>query len=340
MRPEDRFLFFATRQRLDPERKAAMLALAEKHALRWDQVFLTAKEHGVAPLIYSNVTGIPELSAKIPENILKTYKLYTFNQIVYKRERARQIADAVKYFKAKKIDVILFKGAALDILVYDQPWYTTSKDVDIVLSVKQEELTPAQIEEIGDHFNRQTLEYDFYEHHDMNMNGMLPIPFEEVWEDARQIKILDQEALVLSPEDMLLSICVNSCRKRYLYLKSLLDIVETIEKYPYLNWDEFADRCQQYGCANIVYTALLVAGSTLGGNIPAPTLTALSPNMARSALITFCIKSLLQFDSLHTTNSKSFITQSLDPALLLPYATYMPGQMRQKIRLSLANRDH
>jgi hypothetical protein len=339
MRPEDRFLFLATRQKIDPDRKASMLAYVQKHALHWDQVFLTAKEHGVAPLVYINVTSIREIASQVPEDVLKSYKLYTFNQIIYKRERARQIADAVGYFKKKKIDVILLKGATLDLLVYDQPWYTTSKDVDMILHIKREDLPQEQIQEIDDHFFRQTIEYDFFEHHDMNMNGMLPIPFREVWKNAVTIKELDQEVLALNIEDMLLSICINSCRKRYLHLKSILDIVETIEKYPNLRWDEFAQRSRNYGCANIVYTALLVVRATIGGNIPSGTLTELKPNAVRSLIILLCIRFLVRFHSLFTsaTNTEN---RSLDPSLLLPYMTYVPGQMQQKFQWIWTSHGH
>ena len=172
----------------------------------------------------------------------------------------------------KVSDVILIKGAALDLLVYDQPWYTVSKDIDLILSARREELRAEEIEEIGCHFHQKGVEFDFFEHHDMNMNGLLPIDFDEVWKDAQVKQLNGETAYCLSPEDMLLSICINSCRKRYFRLKSLLDIVETVEKIPDLDWGKFIQRCKTYGCGNIVYTALKVANSTLGCPIPEPML--------------------------------------------------------------------
>ncbi len=339
MRPEDRFMFLATRQRLDPDRKAAMLAFVEKHALDWDQVFSTAKEHGIAPLIYTHVSSIPEITAKVPQNVLARYKLYTFNQMVFKRERAKQIINALAYFKDKNIKVILLKGVALGILVYDQPWYTISKDMDLVLSVKKEELSPKQVQDIDTFFHQQTIEYDYFEHHDMSMNGLIPIKFEEIWRRASRITIQEQDAFVLSPEDMLLSICINSCRKRYVNLKSLLDIVETIDRYPAFDWAEFCRSCNLYECANIVYAALLVARSTIGGNIPSSAFAALCSNRVRSATISLCVRILLRITSLRPSSSKTLFNRSIDLSLLLPYATYRPGQIRQKIKWIGANQE-
>jgi len=83
---------------------------------------------------------------------------------------------------------------------------------------------------------RSGIECDLPGHHDVDMNGVLPVRFDRIWEAARAVDFHGQEAFVMAPEDLLLSLCINSCRKRYFRLKHLFDIAETVHRLD-LDWN-------------------------------------------------------------------------------------------------------
>jgi hypothetical protein len=137
--------------------------------------------------------------------------------------------------------------------------------------------------------------------------------------------------LVLSPEYQLLSICINSCRKRFFRLKALLDIVETIRNTAELDWERFTSLCRQANCGSIVYTALRVAMDTLGCPVPKKVFSAMGISLARRAVIRLNIAFLMTFWSISSQLPRLRIFNRLiDLRLILPYAAYQPNQILRK----------
>lgn len=236
---------------------------------------------------------------------------------------------------AKKLDVMLVKGAALSRIVYNQPWYTTSYDIDMVLRARREEIDPHDYQEIVRVFeqnNRQRenftehIEYDFYEHHDVTMNNVLAVDAEQLWRDARQITLHDQPVYVMNPEDMLLAAAINSCRKRFFRLKSQCDIATIIDHYgTQLDWQLVADKAHAYKCNTIVYTALVATQVTLGCQLPAGFLRKLMKNPLRALLIPSLVKLLcrrLPLSQLFVDSGTAAHERQFSWPLFLTYATY------------------
>jgi hypothetical protein len=177
------------------------------------------------------------------------------------------------------------------------------------------------------------IEFDFYEHHDVNMNGVLNIDFDSVWRDARPMMYAGREVWLMCPEDLLISLCINSCRKRFFWLKSLCDIGETLRRYPALDWTALAEKARQYGCENIVYAALYVTSRTIGLNMPDRILDSLNVSLVRA----ICIRACADFQLRHVSPTSRasgaiwFFGRKLDWSLLLPYSTFSPLQFARKI---------
>src|SRR5207253_1716580 len=100
---------------------------------------------------------------------------------------------------------------------------------------------------------------DYTGHHDLSLNGIVSWPANDLWRAAHSVPVDDAPAVtayVLSPEDQLWTLCLNSCRKRFFRLKALFDIAETIAHYPDLDWDYFVRRVRMSESEGIVFTAL------------------------------------------------------------------------------------
>ena len=82
--------------------------------------------------------------------------------------------------------------------------------------------------------------------------------------DARSFPFQVNELLLMSTEDMLLSLCINSGRKRFFRLRSLVDIAETVNRGPELDWPMLVDKARAYQCSHIACPALLVTQTALG----------------------------------------------------------------------------
>jgi hypothetical protein len=294
-----------------------------------------AESHQVAPLIYFNLRQYELIHKKIPPTVVEKFKNSLHQNIIIKEKLAERITWALSFFKQRSIDVMIIKGAILDILVYDQPWYTVSDDIDLVISRTPEQIPDHEQREFMEFFHRSAVEYDYFEHHDVTMNNVLAVDFNRIWRDATQIVYREESAWIMSPEDMLISLCVNSCRKRFFRLRSLVDIAETINKYPNLDWIEFARKAGLYDCQNIVYTALLITQMTVGCNLPDKVYKNLAVNPVRSVIIRFFVHYILWTMSLYTIypfSGKTIFGREVNPSLVLPYAVYRPYQIIRKIK--------
>jgi hypothetical protein len=156
-----------------------------------------------------------EAGLQVPAAVMTQFQSCFFFNMSEKERKARILAEAIDYFQQRSIAVMFIKGIALDVLIYDHPYYVMSEDIDIVLSVKAEDLTGTQVQDIMYRLHNLGIEYDFFEHHDTTMNGVLPIDFRQIWQNARKIEFRGREVWVMSPEDILISTCINSCRKRF-----------------------------------------------------------------------------------------------------------------------------
>ena len=304
MTAEDRVLFAAARQDFREEHRAAVEALAPD----WEKVATIAESHGVAPIVGANLK-VESLHRAFYENVL------------IKAQEAERLARGIARLREAGYQVMLLKGIALDLLVYREPWVTTSKDADLLL--RPERRLSADEKEVRRSLYRSGIECDVLRHHDLDMNGVLPVRYDRIWAAARRVDYHGQEAFVMANEDLLISLCINSCRKRFFRLKHLFDIAESTRRLD-LDWDRLAARAREDRCEGIVHTALHVTTETLGCQVPAGALEALGVPRLRARLIRRLVDRFLRRGSL-----------SIPPPPWLPYASYSFVQALRLFRVAL-----
>lgn len=336
MQPEERLLFTCTRTTFPAVYQQMVHDLCYQAKIRWDIVYTTAEQHGVAPLIYANLQRCNPADLGMPLEIISRFRQSCARNIATKAHIAGKLIDILAFFNQRSIEVMLIKGAALDMAVYDQPWYTTFDDVDLVLKLDSTNLceqNDIEIEEFFLHF--PGFEYEYFKHHDVVMNDVLPVNFQRIWDDAIRIEYRGYQAWVMSPEDMLVSVCINSCRKRFFRLKALADISAVIDAYPDLDWAKLVQKAKLYDCAAIIYAALFVAEKTVGCVLPEQILSHLKVNPVRAWVIQFLSQrmSLAAFTSLKS--GTTVLGRRLDWSLLLSYATFRGYQVWRKIAFVL-----
>jgi len=238
--------------------------------MKWDVVHLTALQHQIAPLIYSHLLKCKNSGLSIAPEVLAKFRTNTIMLSLHKLKQEQDIVKILSYFNGKSVDVMLIKGAALSFTVYQDFSGYVIGDIDLILKNRREEVSEQEDQEDIVFFDKLNacVEWERFQHHDVSRNETLPIDFKRIWSHTKETTFFRQKVLVLSPEDMLLATCINSCRKRFFRLKSLCDIAEIINYFKELDWEVFIHNAKKYHCHYIVYTSLLVTSMIVGCNLP------------------------------------------------------------------------
>lgn len=327
MLPELDLLFTCVRQHLRLEQRQQIQQLCAQHPIDWPFVYGIAAQHGVAPLVFVNLQQVGLATLGIPPTIVMQFSQLTYGAIATKAGIARKLATVLAFLAEQGQRVMLIKGAALDHLLYQQPWYVTH-DIDLIFSSKRNDLAPATVAAIDRFFwELPGFEYDFYTHHDVTMNGVLPVDFGQIWRDAQPIEITGQVAYVMSAEDMVLAACINGCRKRFFRLKSLLAVAELLASPLRPAWPRLTQKAVAYDCGSIVYAALMMTKSTLGCELPEALAVQLGVHPVRARVIRALIRQLAFSPAHWLSGGGQFEQRCWDASLLLPYATYHGNQL-------------
>ena len=337
MRREDALLYLCCCQDLSAARADQILRNAREGDIIWPEVFSLAREHGVAPIVHRNLEIAVAAGLCVPDEILHKFRLATYRNITVKSRQAERLACALTFLRDLSVDVMALKGVALDLLVYDESWYTVAEDVDLVLRSRRAE-GKSLIEEVQNRLDGLGLEYELDQHHDVTLNGALAVDFGKIWRDAMVTDFQGLPLYLMAPEDMLLAVCINSCRKRYFRLRSLFDIAETVKRMPALDWSAFAHKAIEYDCNNITYTALTVTAATVGCTLPCYVMDKMAVGPSRRCLVDSVIRYLLHnvtLRSLSCYTGGKLIGRRFGWSLLLPYTAYHWPQRASKIREAL-----
>ena len=331
---EDELLATCSRVAFTEADQLSVLELSGRNEIRWDTVYATGRMHGVAPLVYRNLSLIDPVSLNLKNGVVDQFKRSFADNLVAKRHLREGLWKVLRFFNEKQLDVMLIKGAALDLFGNGYGRYTVSRDVDLIVRAREEDLPDdvlAQILALSDGF---PLEYDFHGHHDIDMNGVLPIDWNRIWGDAIPVHYEGRDFFIMSPEDALITACINACRKRYFNLKALCAIDARLRDGAALLWDELAEKSHAYQVNGIVYAALVVAERVVGSPVPKDLTNGLGSIGTRAAIVSLLSKNL-SFSSLSSLYSGASVAhRKLGTSLLLPYACYRGDQIWRKLRFA------
>jgi hypothetical protein len=266
MTREDRLLLLAARQDFQPAHARAAAEILGGAAVRWDLLLDAAQEHGVLPIVGANLR---RCGAPLPAEVAGRLELALLENAALKERDADRLAAGLAALREVELEGLLLKGTALDLLVYDEPWVAVSKDIDLTLRPTGPGWAKGKGREKDVRRDLYThgVECDLEGHHDLTLNGLLPLDFARIWRDARPLSFRGQAAWMMSPEDLLVSLCVNSCRKRFFRLKGLFDIAETLRRGGPFDPGRVAVIAREGRCSGVVYAALAAAREALGAPV-------------------------------------------------------------------------
>jgi hypothetical protein len=341
MRAEDHILFACTRQELREEHREAVAEQCRAvqkvgRPIEWERLVGTAERHGVGPIVGVNLARSGAAAFGFPADLALRLELGLFENAAIKERDGITLRAALEHLAADGLEAMLLKGAALDLVVYEQPAWVISNDIDLVVRRHRGEPLPRNDWEIRRPLYAVGIECDYQTHHDVTMNGLLPVRFERIWRDARPVDVRGVPAFVMAPEDLVISLAINACRKRFLRLKELFALAESVRRLP-IDWPRLAAHAREDGAEGILYTALLITRETVGCPVPAEALSALGLSATRRLLLKSLVRSLLRAVSLtlKRRGGPALLGRRLGLSLLLPYACYRREQLLRSLRLAV-----
>jgi hypothetical protein len=204
-----------------------------------------------------------------------------------------ELRRVLEAFQHEGIEAIVLKGAALAETVYGDIGLRSMGDMDIL--VKKDNLPRAEkiMMNLGYFTSPLKRSREWYaenRHHlppyyqlengvkvDIHWHIVKPSkPYhakmiERFWKRARPIKLASTQALVLSPEDLLLHLCVHSLSHGFtpkLLLRQLCDISESIKHYENeYNWTRFQEEVDEYQLARLIYSTFYLIKQVLGNSV-------------------------------------------------------------------------
>ena len=311
------------------ERKRLIQA-SHQHDVDWSLFYHYADLHRVLPRVYMRLGGPGFCHVRLPEEIRKKFEHFFWRNAAIKTLQRTRLEKALAFLNRTIPDVMVLKGSALDLVAPQNIWERSYGDVDLVLGLDEDQVARREtvLRFLGDF---PGFEYDFLEHHDLTMNGVLKVDFNRIWQDSTQIEFRGHSVRVMSAEDMLIAACISSCRKRFARLKWIIAVAEIVENMGDLRWRMLARKSKEYGCENILYTGLFTTAVTTGCKLPNGFIGQLSVSTLKRGAIRLLTRRLTE-SSLSAGWRVPVIERNLGTSLLLPYVTYNWGQRIRKFR--------
>ena len=284
LRPEDELLLCCAGSSAKVGRMEALL----RRDLDWAYLLQRAFRHGLMPLLYQS------LSAACPQAVPDSALTLLRDQFQANARRnlslTEELLALLSLFEAHGIPAVPYKGPALAASVYGDIALRQFCDLDIlvhkrdVLRVKdlllsrgyRPEFPLTRAQEAA--LLRYDSEYAFVrpdtgsmvELHWEIMPRYFPFSLdsERLWERLELISIRGREVPSLSPEDLLLILCVHSAKHLWGRLLWVCDVARVISAYEGMDWGRVMGQARALGGERMLFLGLSLVGELLGATVP------------------------------------------------------------------------
>jgi hypothetical protein len=277
---ENRLLLYCSQANISENRVAQLNDLLSR-SLDWEFISEAAFSRNIAQLLYHNLKDLGNRHLIPPEVLEKLKKGYHGN-IARNMFLYAELRNIVNAFQSAGLKVIALKGAALAGIVYRDAGLRPMMDLDLLvrkddLGIAQRIMTDlhytAAAELKSEQWHRENHHHlPLYRHpqkpvvveiHWHFTENSFGIDIKKWWERAREAKLRGCRVLVLSPEDMLVHLCIHLYNHGYentFFLRGLCDIAETLRHYEAeLDWKLLGDEIMKHGIERQVHSMLYLA---------------------------------------------------------------------------------
>ena len=251
----------------------------------WQAVARLARVHRLEPRLHRATTGEQDLPG-IPAPLREDWRREYFTSLSAAVALLDQRDRAVGALAARGVRPLVVKGAALGGVLYPDPAVRPMGDIDLLLprgTLARLPDLPELLQEVGVDASRFEIEE---EHHDLTMDGILPIDLEAIWQAAVPASFAPGAAQVPCREDQLLLTAVSCCRNSFWNLVLVLDAAEMLRQHgDRLDLDRLVTRARAWRIEWALDTLLALAAALFGEEAPAALRSRLEPPAFRRRML-------------------------------------------------------
>lgn len=261
-------------------------------AAGWDAFIAEASRHGVSALVYRELAH----SEYAPPHVVRSLERhYLGNRLRNLRLYAR-LSALLEALRAEAIDVVVLKGAFLAQAVYADAALRAMTDADLLVRACDLERTARTLRTLGWNqaapipegghqlptFELEGVQVDL--HWNIEDDGApFAIDVAGLWERTVPAHISHAQALALSPEDLLLHLCLHTVyghgwKQFDGGLRHLADIAALVRcQTSTLNWSTFVSRAKAWRVDRCAWLGLITARDLLNACVPEAVFNRLAP---------------------------------------------------------------
>ena len=262
--------------------------LLSHESIDWDRLIRLGRAHRVTPLLYWNLKKARSHLSPPPaiEELFRDFRTNVRHSLFLIAEQR----TVLNVLQANDIMALPYKGPIFAQEVYGDSALRASSDIDILVDkidfqrvrglLAAEGYEPfVQANPARDQLQLTTGEFGFVNssrtcmvdlHWALWSEVFVCAPkFGELVLNASVSSILDTQTLCLSPEDLLLFMCVHGTKHAWHYLRDVCDVAEIIRANTQLNWGRIAQEAEAMRAERMRFLGLLLANHLLEAPLPA-----------------------------------------------------------------------
>jgi putative nucleotidyltransferase-like protein len=282
------------------------------------EILRQAGDNGISPLLYERLMTVAP-APELPASALEHLRGIAVRSAARSLRIGRELAEILELFRRAGIPVIALKGAHLGQIVYPSMALRTMGDLDLMVRRDQLPMAEDLLGQLGYVPQHDPLEQVDYAHHhhtrplgkpgavriDLHWSIARPtapfaVDIEGIWERAVPARLAGVEALVLSPEDLILHLCLHASfdHQFRLGLRACWDILEVLRHHRgSIDWDQLGRRARQWGIGRYVYVTLRLVRELLAADIPPAAIASLEPADFPPAVVEWASRSIFTAES-------------------------------------------
>ena len=281
--PEQKILFWSIRVDQTRDDRVRELLTSE---LNWSKLRQSALSQGVLPILYTRVKALGADSVP-PEEMEHLKSIYVANGRRNLR-LVRMLLRVIDLFSKHRIQYIPLKGPTLADRLYGNVYLRHFADLDVLIQKEDFSRCYEILMEAGfcpdfpvDRKQQNWLLRSDTEHTFNSAGDILeihwaiaekgvqqPLKTDQFLEQLLPVEFYGQPIYELSPENLLLMLCIHGTKHHWANLCWIADLGRFTQVYSHLDWSGILDKATQYGFYKIVCNSLYLSDLMCGVNFP------------------------------------------------------------------------
>ncbi|MBC1224356.1 nucleotidyltransferase family protein [Nostoc sp. UCD121] len=276
--PEIDLLVCCVRTCIDSKTAERIKTLLQQE-IDWTYLIHLASRHGVMPLLYQSLNTCPEV---VPKTILGQLRSYFHANALHNLFLTQELLKLLELFQENNIRAIAYKGPVLAASVYGNLSLRQFSDLDILVH-EQDFLKAKDLLILGGYQSGR--EFD-WEHTFVSADSTYTVDlhqgitrqkfpfrldFDRLWLHLEPLSLAGTTVVNLSPEDLLMILCVQiakDCDEQLQQLSKICDIAQLLGTHPTLNWELVMEQASQLGSERLVFFGLWLTSEIFGTVLP------------------------------------------------------------------------